>query len=413
MQFLQALLMVAFFGTSVASNAECSTTLESNRFDSDDALLLQKNSRDNLSSFADSVLQSFGLGKSQKAASLLQKAMDLLPNTGTSTSGSSPIDIAELMTQAGVFQQGNDTTHLTGIDKDELEKVKDIIRGVLRENLKKLHDEDQQEVEQDYDSLVACGTVKDEALGTPATQSLATVTAARTVHNACRSIESDLLADNATNWTDYVSLERDLGNPPENCPAIPKTLAAMTLYFDQDTNAYYKWINDNKVTFTRKKAAYDFANQAAAAKKRVCDSDQSVFERNFCEHKRYLHTTCSTFDSCYQRSLDKYHVTKDRIRKSVKQRKDFYRSSESIICHLDVILQPSNGSHTECRTTVADVSVDHLVITPTPDLAKSACSLDSVATAPGSNDGSAAWITQEYTSQRWAANTPVATVQAC
>merc|ERR1719231_1338767 len=182
----------------------------------------------------------------------------------------------------------------------------------------------------------------------------------------------------------------------------------MTQYFDQETNAYYKWINEKKEVFDAKKKAFDEAHQAADAKKKICDADQGVLERAFCEHKRYLHTTCSTFDSCYKRSLDKYTATKERIRKSVKQRMDFYRSSESIICHLDVILV-GNSTHPECRTAVADVSVEHLVITPTPDLPKSACALDSVATAPGS-DG---WIAQEYTSQKWNENTPVATVQAC
>lgn len=401
--------VIVMLGGCLGSLLDAACDTESCAGRSDDSLLLQRRHRPRRN--AAGFLQTLGIGKSEAAMNVLQMTMDLMPGRASEQALSlalAGIDIPQLLAQAGVLR-GDNSSHLSGIDKVELEKVKNLIRGLLRDNMKKSHEEDQLEVDADFADLQNCSSNKDTALGQPANASLDAVNRAREMNRQCRSLESPLLSEQATSWELYSSLERTLPGKAPNCPSIPTTLSTMRTYFDPASNPYLKWMNETKALFKDRKQGYETAKRAASDKRQLCDEDQGKFERRFCSHRIYLTSTCSMYDTCYSTRLEKYKATKERVAGAEIQRKEFYKSSEAIVCHLNVILGKNGTDPSTCQSLLTDLSAADYHISYPEEPVKTDCSVSSVEVAPGTDD----WISQEYSGEGWPANVQVADIQAC
>lgn len=252
------------------------------------------------------------------------------------------------------------------------------------------HTEDQNELNQAFAAMTTCNTDLGTATNDTVAPSKSTMVTARITHKTCRTEEARLETIKSEKWND---VETHIAVIPEPPPVKPfpefRTYEAFVEFFE---SGFVKWLGQEVQgiggagLFDAKKDAYESAKTNWITRTDRCDSDQTMFERNFCAYNSALDTTCSTHDTCFTGANSSAITTKAWVQRTEAGRKDAYKAGEQIVCRINALL--GNHDYSQCDNLTVNTS-HYNIVYPTPD-AKVSCITEPQAPC------STTWVDEEY-----------------
>lgn len=229
---------------------------------------------------------------------------------------------------------------------------------------------DQAKVDVDAEELSQCElTQKSSVAG-----KLTALNLAKETHKACRNTESTKAVETKAAKDKLEELVTSIPAPPA-CPQYKQDLSSVTTFFDSQYNSVKKWYEDYTPAFQAKHVTYTAATQASQNQQAQCDTLQTLWEQAYCSYAGDLKTACAVGNSCRQRRLAAYRSTVSLVKKGEQNRKALFKSTRTVICHLQVVLgthsnkdatKGHNGTHsiknaTEGHNQCVDLTANHNV----------------------------------------------------
>jgi hypothetical protein len=218
---------------------------------------------------------------------------------------------------------------IDGDTQTALESLRQMIVGTEQESIKQAHLDDQNFLDSQFSTIEQCGTTLATNQAEDAVAQ-AGIDAKRTMHADCRNELGLLLTDRDTKCTALANFENGLIVPP--CAKPGHDTMGSWLQINS------AWYTTNFATWTELNDACEAARSAYTTKDQACDTNQVSFESEFCGFRVQVHSTCTTYEQCYDAAVDTYETEQTAIVVREKTRKIDYTATEKITCYIDVLL---------------------------------------------------------------------------
>lgn len=281
---------------------------------------------------------------------------------------------AEKVTVDLVHQSDNTQMDISDEDKKALQDIIGIIQGSIYGTMDSSHQEEEQElgaslaVVSGCNSGIAARLADDGDIG---------VLSGRADHS---HIEHTHIADDVEDKTQVRDTKRseleahkEQTPPAPECSNLPtsKTDAAWDAYFE--FSAHAAWFQTQQAAYLSKREAVAQAELVLSNATDEYDLAQVRLDTEYCDWKSTLTAGCDSFNTCYGDASESFDNLKTRLQSNMDERIQAYKSGETIIAHIKVLL----GSAATVETVNVDESRFRLAFPETPE--RGACDVAVLA----------------------------------
>jgi len=177
-----------------------------------------------------------------------------------------------------------------------------------------------------------------------------------TTHWNCRATQASLNATDQTKCGEFMAFKTEL-TFPANCAPFP---SATETTQKSCLSAFKSWSTNALDEFMAKEFECNKATKNLVDAEGTCSSDQSKWEKDFCDYASKAITTCSTYSSCHSGKSADYHSSKREIIPAEASRKEEYKAATKILCFIKVLKETTTDQTKEfndCDSLVVDTSI--------------------------------------------------------
>jgi len=222
-------------------------------------------------------------------------------------------------------------TDLSQAERNSLDLIRSFIAD-LEESAVNSHDEDQREVNRAKDLIVDCAKATKTSLTEDVTPLKNIMIGSRKDHGTCRTSEGGCQRSQNKHCLEWESYRKT--NVPSECAGVDfkdkmaTDVKATKLDMEQCLRDLQPYYLKHIPCWQYKECVDGFAP--------LCDTNQTKFERDFCDYNRQLRGTCQAQTDCRQKHIAFRDETHTDVGVNEAARKADYTTAKKVLCFFKV-----------------------------------------------------------------------------